>query len=142
MIQALAIVAGAALLVAATRSRGMVWPIDSVITSGFATPERPTHNGVDLRAAVGTEVVSPFAGTVVSEYWHDEGGNSMLIDLDNGYRAGFAHLSAYAVNEGERVRRGQVVAYSGNTGGHTTGPHLHFTLKLDGQPVDPESVIT
>jgi murein DD-endopeptidase MepM/ murein hydrolase activator NlpD len=131
------IVGGALLLLAA--GAAMPWPVVGPIKSGFRTPDRPTHNGVDIAAPVGTPVRASDGGIVASTYYHEAGGNSMLLDYDNGFRAGFAHLSAYNAAEGQRVERGQVVAYTGNTGAHTTGPHLHYTLRdREGEYVNPE----
>lgn len=130
------IVGGAVLLVVA--GGRMPWPVVGAITSPFQSPDRPDHNGVDIRAAVGTPVRASDAGVVAAQYWHDRGGRSMLVDYANGMRAGFAHLSAYNVADGESFSRGQVIAYTGDTG-TTTGPHLHYTLRnREGQYVNPQ----
>ena len=130
------IVGGAVLLVVA--GGRMPWPVVGAITSPFQSSDRPDHNGVDIRAAVGTPVRASDAGVVAAQYWHDRGGRSMLVDYANGMRAGFAHLSAYNVADGESFERGQVIAYTGDTGA-TTGPHLHYTLRdREGEYVNPE----
>lgn len=130
------IVGGAVLLVVAC-SR-MPWPVVGAITSPFRSADRPDHNGVDIRAAVGTPVRASDAGVVAAQYWHDRGGRSMLVDYANGMRAGFAHLGAYNVADGESFARGQVIAYTGDTG-TTTGPHLHYTLRnREGEYVNPQ----
>ncbi len=129
------IVGGAVLLVVA--GSRMPWPVVGAITSGFRSAERPEHNGVDIRAAVGTPVRASAPGVVAEQYWHERGGRSMLVDYANGMRAGFAHLSAYNVADGESFERGQVIAYTGDTGA-TTGPHLHYTLRnTEGEYVNP-----
>ncbi len=97
---------------------------------------RAGHNGADLRAATGTHVRAPFAGTVVLTGFHYYAGGSVYIDSGNGVITVFFHLSEINVKKGDRVAKGQVVAKSGATG-RVTGPHLHYSLVLGGQFVDP-----
>ena len=97
---------------------------------------RSVHNGADIRAATGTKVRAPFAGTVVLTGFHYYAGGSVYIDSGNGVITAFFHLSEINVKKGERVAKGQVVAKSGSTG-RVTGPHLHYSLILGGQFVDP-----
>jgi murein DD-endopeptidase MepM/ murein hydrolase activator NlpD len=102
------------------------------------------HNGVDLVSkegqTLGQPIYAPLSGTIVSNFFDDRGGYQVI--LDSGYaRFGFAHLqskSQLAVKT--KVTKGQVIGYVGNTG-TSTGAHLHFTLRLDGQTVDPVSNI-
>lgn len=118
----------------------MAWPVPGPITSGFQSPERPTHNGVDIAAPVGTPIRAALPGVVVSRYWHDDGGNSLRVTYDNGYTAGFAHLSAYEVNQGDTFAANAVLGYTGETG-NARGPHLHYTVRdPDGEYVDPVTV--
>ena len=97
---------------------------------------RAGHNGADLRAATGTKVRAPFAGTVILTGFHYYAGGSVYIDSGNGVITAFFHLSDINVKNGERVAKGQVVAKTGATG-RVTGPHLHYSLILAGQFVDP-----
>ena len=97
---------------------------------------RAGHNGADIRAATGTKVRAPFAGTVILTGFHYYAGGSVYIDSGNGVITVFFHLSEINVKKGERVAKGQVVAKSGATG-RVTGPHLHYSLVLGGQFVDP-----
>ena len=97
---------------------------------------RAGHNGADIRAVTGTNVRAPFAGTVVLTGFHYYAGGSVYIDSGNGVITVFFHLSQINVKKGERVAKGQVVAKSGATG-RVTGPHLHYSLVLGGQFVDP-----
>lgn len=97
---------------------------------------RAGHNGADIRAVTGTNVFAPFAGTVVLTGFHYYAGGSVYIDSGNGVITAFFHLSQINVKKGERVSKGQVVAKSGATG-RVTGPHLHYSLILAGQFVDP-----
>lgn len=124
----------------------MPWPVSpAVITSPFGdrvdpdTGRMKKHNGVDLRAANGTPVTAPAAGYVSLINNTPSGGNQLFLRLD-GYAdrvAGFAHLSAYAVEVGDIVRPGDLIAYSGSTG-TVRGAHLHYTLKDGSDYLDPE----
>ena len=107
---------------------------DHTITSGFGLRVNPTngetgefHNGIDLRAAKGDPIYAPADGTVSSVYSNTAGGNQLIIQHSGGFKSGYAHLSAYNVGEGQRVKKGQIIAYSGDTG-NVTAAHLHFTL--------------
>ncbi|MBR2208062.1 MAG: M23 family metallopeptidase [Synergistaceae bacterium] len=97
---------------------------------------RSGHNGADIRAATGTQVRAPFAGTVILTGFHYYAGGSVYIDSGNGVITAFFHLSEINVKKGDKVSKGQVVAKSGSTG-RVTGPHLHYSLILGGQFVDP-----
>lgn len=99
--------------------------------------DRPTHKGMDFKTPVGTEVVSPKAGTVLRVNWNwGANGNCLEIRYEDGVLAKFLHLSENRVKEGDRVSAGQVVALSGNTG-HSTAPHLHYQLDRGDKTVDP-----
>ena len=97
---------------------------------------RAGHNGADIRAVTGTNVRAPFAGTVLLAGFHYYAGGSVYIDSGNGVITAFFHLSKILVKKGDTVTKGQVVAKSGATG-RVTGPHLHYSLILGGQFVDP-----
>lgn len=97
---------------------------------------RNGHAAADLRAAEGTNVRAPFAGTVILTGNHYYAGNSVYIDSGNGVITVFFHLSQITVKKGQRVAPGQVLGKSGSTG-RVTGPHLHYGLNLAGQYVDP-----
>lgn len=121
-----------------------VQPVKGKITSKFGYRSAPTagastwHNGVDIAVPVGTKIRSPWAGKVSSVFYNASGGKQMIVDHYNGYKTGYAHLSEWKMEEGDRVAAGSVIAISGNTG-NTTGPHLHFTLTgKDGVKMDPE----
>ena len=121
-----------------------VQPVKGKITSKFGYRSAPKagastwHNGVDIAVPVGTRVRSPWAGRVSDTLYNSSGGKQMIVDHYNGYKTGYAHLSEWKRNKGDRVAAGSVIALSGNTG-NTTGPHLHFTLTgKDGVKMDPE----
>lgn len=119
-------------------------PLKGRVTSKFGKRTSPAsgastnHNGVDISASIGTAIVSPLDGTVADINTHTTGGKQLIIKHTNGWRTGYAHLNAYAVQKGDKVKQGQIIAYSGNTGA-STGPHLHFTLTNPlGVKVNPE----
>ena len=97
---------------------------------------RAGHNGADIRAVTGTSIRAPFAGTIILAGFHYYAGGSVYIDSGNGVITAFFHLSNILVKKGDKVEKGQVVAKSGATG-RVTGPHLHYSLILGGQFVDP-----
>ncbi len=99
--------------------------------------DRPTHKGMDFKVPVGTEVVSPRAGTVVRTDWNWRyNGNCVEVRYTDGTLARFLHLSDTRVAPGQRLAAGDVVGLSGNTG-RSTAPHLHYELERDGRVVDP-----
>jgi murein DD-endopeptidase MepM/ murein hydrolase activator NlpD len=121
-------------------------PVPGAVTSPYGYRRHPIygywglHDGTDFSAPCGTPNRAAASGTVISRYWDDVYGNRLYIDLGqvNGKNMTviYNHLSGYRVSSGERVSRGEVVGYAGTTG-WSTGCHLHFTVMLDGNPVDP-----
>ena len=130
--------AAAIAVIALWRRKGLD-PVKGTVSSKYGVRGSGFHNGTDIAVPVGTSVRSPWRGTVIDTYSNAQGGLQMIIDHPNGYRTGYAHLSAAVAAKGQKVRRGQIVAKSGNSG-QSTGPHLHFTLRKDGERIDPESV--
>jgi hypothetical protein len=99
--------------------------------------DRPTHRGMDFKAAVGTEVKAPRAGTFSRINWKLRGnGNCLEMRFDDGTVAKFLHLSAIKARRGARVRPGEVIALTGNTG-RSTAPHLHYQLERGPRTIDP-----
>jgi len=94
------------------------------------------HNGTDFATPVGTNVVAPGEGVVTLVANHAFAGKYIVIEHDNKVRTRYLHLSSFKVKKGQRVKRGQVIALSGNTGA-STGPHLHYEFHVNGRPVDP-----
>ncbi len=121
-------------------------PVPGQATSAFGSrsvfngQSRNPHSGADFRAAEGTPVSAPNAGTVVLTGDTYFSGGSVILDHGWGLYSYFAHLSKMLVEEGELVEPGQVVGHAGATG-RVTGPHLHWTLRLNGARVDPLSLI-
>jgi len=115
-------------------------PVGGAIAAAYGWRTNPWpefHKGVDLEANYGDEVRATAAGTVVSAGW-DPGGFGIKVDIDhgNGYHTWYAHLSRTAVAQGERVTKGEPIAFVGSSG-ESTGPHLHYQVMYDGAPVDP-----
>lgn len=98
---------------------------------------RKFHYGMDFTASTGTEVHATGDGTVKTASSSLSGyGNCIIIDHGFGYETLYAHLSAYKVREGQKVKRGQVIGFVGNSG-LSTAPHLHYEVHVNGQPVNP-----
>ncbi|MEI3851747.1 MULTISPECIES: M23 family metallopeptidase [Ensifer] len=114
----------------------------SDITSDFGNRLDPflgrlaLHAGIDFRATVGTRIRAAAPGTVTNAGLTGGYGNMVEIDHGNGVSSRYAHLSAVLVKVGDQVTEGEVIAKSGNTG-RSTGPHLHYEIRLNGEAVDP-----
>ncbi len=127
-------------------SSGWIKPVEGKITSKFGLRIDPLpphaeqgHNGVDIAVPSGTQVKAPRAGVVKIVNTTTDGGNQIVIQHDNGWFTGYAHLSKQMVKVGQKISQGQIIALSGATGAHITGPHLHFTLTNEkGNKVDPQ----
>ena len=94
------------------------------------------HEGIDFPAETGTPVVAAASGKVVFADWHPQYGKMIEIDHGNGLVSRYAHASVLLVKEGDLVVAGQRVAAVGTTG-RSTGPHLHFEVRLNGTPQNP-----
>jgi len=119
-------------------------PIGGWITRGFSMNTYGfggEHPGVDFAAKIGTEVKATANGKIVFAGWDDIYGNLVGIDHQNGYLTYYGHNSKILVNPGENIRRGDVIALSGNTG-RSSAPHLHYEIRKDDVPVDPKSFIS
>ncbi|MCP3876433.1 MAG: M23 family metallopeptidase [Desulfobacteraceae bacterium] len=98
-------------------------------------PKNP-HRGLDFRAPTGTPVEAVADGRVILAESHYYAGNSLYIDHGNGVISLYFHLSMFEVSQGDIVKRGQIIGRSGRTG-RATGPHLHLSISVQGQLVDP-----
>ncbi len=118
------------------------WPVRGWLTSRFGyrvspfTGRREFHRGIDISARVNTPVCAPADGTVSSIRQDRFSGKVVGINHSYGLDTIYAHLQEVLVKEGQAVKRGDVIALLGNTG-RTTGPHLHYEIRLNGVPVDP-----
>jgi murein DD-endopeptidase MepM/ murein hydrolase activator NlpD len=120
----------------AASSGQLSWPVAGPVTSGFGSRWGRMHEGIDVGVGTGTAVHAAAAGTVVYAGWMSGYGNVVVIDHGNGLSTAYAHNSSLLVSQGTSVGQGAVVALSGNTG-HSTGPHVHFEVRVNGAPVDP-----
>jgi murein DD-endopeptidase MepM/ murein hydrolase activator NlpD len=119
-----------------------LWPVDGQISASFGeridpfNGEGAFHSGVDIRSAYGTPVVAPADGTVTFTDMLGGYGRLIMIDHGNGISTRYGHLSGFAVTEGQQVHRGDVIGYVG-TSGRSTGPHLHYEVRINDTPVNP-----
>ncbi len=117
------------------------------VSSGFGTRSDPLgkskkfHKGLDLTGPAGLPVLAYREGTVVFAGWKGAYGRVVDIDHGKGVKSRYAHLRAIAVKQGERVGEGHVVGQLGRTG-RTTGNNLHFEMRVNGKPVDPDNHLT
>jgi murein DD-endopeptidase MepM/ murein hydrolase activator NlpD len=94
------------------------------------------HAGMDIDGERGDQVVAPAGGVVTEAGWKGGYGNMIEVDRGNGLKTRYGHLSKIEVEVGEALSRGQVIAYVGSTG-RSTGPHLHYELRLNDRPINP-----
>jgi murein DD-endopeptidase MepM/ murein hydrolase activator NlpD len=112
------------------------------ITSGFGyrtdpiTGQQAFHSGVDFGASCGTPIKAAGTGVVLSAGYNGGYGNATVINHGGGLGTLYGHQSAFAVSAGQRVEQGQVIGYVGSTG-KSTGCHLHFEVRVNGNPVNP-----
>jgi murein DD-endopeptidase MepM/ murein hydrolase activator NlpD len=123
-----------------------IWPVKGWITSGFGkrvspfTGQMSVHEGVDIGAPFNTPVQSPAAGRVVVTGFDPRMGNLVAIDHGYGMETQYGHMAKVLVKSGQKVRRGDVIGLVGSTG-LSTGPHLHYHIKSNSHPVDPQRYI-
>ncbi len=123
-----------------------IMPTKGWITSGFKrrndpfTGRKTWHRGLDVSTNVGTPVVAPADGVGTYSGQKVDFGKIITIDHGNGYKTRYGHNSKLLAKRGQRVKRGQVIAFVGNTG-RSTGPHLHYEVIRNGVPVNPKDYI-
>ncbi len=122
-----------------------VVPLDTEVSTEFGVKrimnEKKTsvHRGMDFRGKTGTPVKAVNEGTVVLSADLFYGGNTLVVDHGMGLYSVYMHLSGFNVAHGNKVEKGQIVAFVGSSG-RATGPHLHLSIKLDGTSVNPDSL--
>jgi murein DD-endopeptidase MepM/ murein hydrolase activator NlpD len=94
------------------------------------------HEGIDITCASGTPVRAAGAGTVIYAGWLGGYGNLVVVDHGGGLSTAYAHNTSFASSVGQSVAAGQVISYSGSTG-NSSGPHVHFEVRVNGSAVDP-----
>ncbi len=118
------------------------WPINGRLMDGYGHRSDPfsgegaMHTGVDISAPMGTQVKATGDGIIVHASWNNGYGRCVIVDHGNGYQTWYAHLSEIEVREGQEIRQGEIVGAVGNTG-RSTGPHLHYEVRIHSTPVNP-----
>ena len=126
----------------ASSGGGMIWPISGPITSEFGWRTHPIfgsqrfHSGLDIGGDYGLPIHAALGGVVIESGWIGGYGNTIMIDHGGGVVTLYGHNESLAVGVGQTVSQGQVIAYCGSTG-NSTGPHCHFEVRLNGEPVSP-----
>ena len=115
---------------------GLIWPVQGPVTSPFGWRWGRMHEGIDIGVGYGTPIHAAAGGTVIYCGWEEGYGNFVVIDHGGNLATAYGHQSSIAVTCGQQVNQGQVIGYVGCTG-HCFGPHLHFEVRVNGNPVDP-----
>jgi murein DD-endopeptidase MepM/ murein hydrolase activator NlpD len=115
---------------------GFIWPVNGAVVSGFGMRWGRLHEGIDITAPTGTPIWAAAAGTVIHAGWLGGYGNLVVVDHGNGLATAYAHASAILVAVGQEVAQGETLALIGSTG-NSSGPHLHFEVRVNGIAVDP-----
>ena len=118
-------------------------PVDKLsLTSNFGIRNDPfngehrMHNGIDIPGPIGTPIYATADGTIGRAQWVSGYGNYVEIAHGSGLETRYGHMSRIAAVSGQRVRRGEIIGYMGSTG-RSTGSHLHYEVRVEGQPVNP-----
>ena len=117
-------------------------PVRGILTDGFGgrsdpfTREPGQHNAIDISSAIGQPIRTPADGIVVKAEWASGYGNVIYISHGYGYSTRYGHLSNFAVSPGQRIKRGEIIGHVGSTG-RSTGPHLHYEVRVNNNPVNP-----
>ncbi len=133
------------------RERGFtpsLWPVNGKLESGFGIRHNPfggsgleVHTGQDIEASLGTPIVAGARGTVIFVGWQNGYGRLIIIDHGGGLTTRYGHLSEFNVEQGQEVARGQFIGRVGSTG-RSTGPHLHYEVRINDEAVDPVPYLT
>ncbi|MCL1805675.1 MAG: M23 family metallopeptidase [Clostridiales bacterium] len=122
------------------KSGALAWPVRGKINSPFGNRSRGYHSGIDIQARTGDPVYSSLDGTVISASYSGGYGNLVTIDHGDGLTTLYAHLSKINVSVGQVVGDQELIGLAGTTG-RTTGPHLHFEVRINGSPVNPANYL-
>jgi len=127
-------------------STPFIWPTRGYLSEAFGwrihpfTGRREFHNGIDIATQIGNKVIAPADGVVLVAEYRQYYGNLIILDHKFGYTTRYGHLASFNVKEGQRVKRGDVIGYVGNTG-RSTAPHLHYEIRFLGKPINPLKMI-
>lgn len=122
------------------------WPVQGIVTSSYGARLDPFngegafHSGIDIATPIGDAVRVPADGTVVKAGLGTGYGREVIVDHGHGIQTLYAHLSGFAVTTGQEVRRGDIIGYVGSSG-HSTGPHLHYEVRIHDTPVNPSKYL-
>jgi TonB family protein len=123
-----------------------IWPTAGYLSDSFGerihpiTGKKNFHTGIDIATRHGNPVKAPADGVVIRTAFRKSSGNIIILDHQNGYTTQYHKLSAFKVKEGDKVKKGDVIGFVGNSG-QSTGPHLHWEVHLNGKPINPMNVI-
>lgn len=123
-----------------------VWPVEGPITGGFGeridpfNGEGAFHSGVDIGVPIGTAVIAPADGVVTFADFDSGYGRMIVLDHGHGITTRYGHLASFAVVAGQHVHRGDVIGYVGSSG-RSTGPHLHYEVRINDTPVNPHKYL-
>ncbi len=126
---------------AGAHSTGLTWPLQGTVTSEYGPRWGGFHPGIDIADPTGTPIHAASAGQIIYAGWESGYGNFVLIDHGGGVVTGYAHQSRIAVTQGQGVGQGQVIGFVGSTG-DSTGPHLHFEVRVNGSTENPRDYVT
>jgi murein DD-endopeptidase MepM/ murein hydrolase activator NlpD len=123
-----------------------LWPVQGIVTSSFGARLDPFkgegafHTGIDIATNEGDAVRAPADGIVLKAGLGTGYGREVVVDHGHGVETLYAHLSGFAVVTGQDVRRGDILGYVGSSG-HSTGPHLHYEVRIHDTPVNPSKYL-
>ena len=131
---------------AVSGSGRFIYPVNGRISSNYGYRVHPIsgarrlHAGMDIAAGTGTPIGAAGNGTVIFAGWRGGYGNCIMIDHGGGIVTLYGHQSSLATSVGQSVSTGQTIGYVGSTG-YSTGPHLHWEVRVNGSPVDPRGYV-
>ena len=128
--------AKAAVAALGTSNEGFIWPLNGEITSPYGERWGRMHTGIDINGVTGQPIVAAKEGKVIMASYYSGYGNAVIIDHGGGYSTLYGHMSSFATSNGAYVKQGELIGYVGCTG-NCYGDHLHFEVRVNGEPVDP-----
>jgi murein DD-endopeptidase MepM/ murein hydrolase activator NlpD len=123
-----------------------LWPVQGWVTSNFGARRSPFrsgvefHKGVDISTRYGKSIVAPADGLIVKSGYEPADGNTIRIEHGHGFSTAYLHLSKIAARQGEKVKKGEIIGYVGDSG-RSTGPHLHYSVFVNNVPVNPQKYL-
>lgn len=117
-------------------AQGFIWPVSGTLTSNYGWRWGRMHQGIDVAAGTGTPIAAASSGTVIVAGWNGGYGQLVVVDHGGGVSTAYAHMSAMSVSVGQSVGQGTILGAVGSTG-NSTGPHLHFEVRINGSATDP-----